>query len=86
MVQKKKQESLRDKDNRHTVLKVPMFRLVAEVLHAQRAAQSAAQKCGFSAVRLQAKGAPAEAAGPASDGLEEVLRAARELGVDVTEK
>lgn len=48
--------------------------------------ESAAQKCGFSAVRLQAKGAPAEAAGPASDGLEEVLRAARELGVDVTEK
>lgn len=47
--------------------------------------EAAAQKCGFSAVRLRAKGAPESGAEPA-DGLEEILRIARDLGVDVTEK
>ena len=47
--------------------------------------EAAAQKCGFSAVRLRAKGALESGAEPA-DGLEEILRTARDLGVDVTEK
>ena len=47
--------------------------------------ETAAQKCGFSAVRLRAKGAP-EKSGPASEGLEDILRTARSLGVNVTEK
>ncbi len=47
--------------------------------------ETAAQKCGFSAVRLRAKGAP-EKSEPASEGLEDILRTARSLGVNVTEK
>lgn len=45
--------------------------------------EEAAQKCGFAAIKLRAKG---EAPAPGTDGLDEILHTARNMGIDVTEK
>ena len=47
--------------------------------------EAAAQKCGFSGVKLRAKGAPVQQE-TGTDNLDQLLDAARQLGVKVTEK
>lgn len=44
IIQQYQQEYLYDKDRRHSIFKIPVFRLVAEVIHAQSAPQCTAQK------------------------------------------
>ena len=44
IIQQYQQEYLHDKDRRHSIFKIPVFRLVAEVIHAQSAPQCTAQK------------------------------------------
>ncbi len=43
--QRQKQTDMNCKNCRHTVFEIPMFCLMAEMVHAQSAAKGAAQKC-----------------------------------------